>query len=197
MNSFVMIVLLGTITALFAPHARADFVSDLADCKKILDADQRLICLDKATENLPPTDAAKRAKTVDKKSPIVIDPSQEKTSDAAKSKKSDEDTNETARRMYRARLDHVFLESGINMEVSIVNPNSEHAEGWTFEKPALMLFGYWDRPGIYKFVNTTKILEQAKSVHFKTVVFYSRGQGGMYRFNLTKSGQICDRDLCF
>jgi hypothetical protein len=100
---------------------------------------------------------------------------------------------------YRANLDHAFLEAGVRLTVeAISNPKGSVAMVGT-KMPVLLIWNdYLDRPTIYQIQQKLNVIDEARKANFKAVIFYgSAGTGSMYRFDITKPGQTCSRDLCF
>jgi hypothetical protein len=119
-----------------------------------------------------------------------------------KKKNSEEVAVETPEMsQYVARIDKAFLESGINITVSVVTRGYTESilAHHNVPYPALTFFGYISRATAYAI--TTKLLNsfaEARSLGFKTVDFHDKAGGnGRYVFDLRKPAPTCSRDLCF
>jgi hypothetical protein len=84
---------------------------------------------------------------------------------------------------YSKRLEHVFLEAGIDVDVRALDLK-------------LSLFGPFSKPMVYKVAKAMHSLGDARKFGFKSVEFTSGLREGVWRFDLEES-PTCDRDLCF
>jgi hypothetical protein len=92
----------------------------------------------------------------------------------------------------RSTLDKLFLEAGIDIEVIVIS--KPPAAG---KLPQLMLFGYVSRVSIYQIITKTDLIRRARDVGFRSIDMFSKSGDGHWVFDLTVSGQVCSRDLCF
>ncbi len=57
---------------------------------------------------------------------------------------------------------------------------------------------FLSRPDVYQIQTKLDVIGEARKANFKSVVFYgAAGTGTLYRFDVSKPGQVCARDLCF
>lgn len=100
----------------------------------------------------------------------------------------------TAAMDLRSRLDKLFLEAGIDIQVIVIS--KPPAAG---KLPQLMLFGYVSRVSIYQITTKTDLIRRAKEAGFRSIDFFSKSGDGHWVFDLTGSGQTCARggELCF
>jgi hypothetical protein len=101
------------------------------------------------------------------------------------------------RNAYRFRLDHAFLESGINVDVIVRTESYKGMQGFDVPFPALVFFGPFSRVSVYKVAGSLNKFDDARKFGFKTVQFQSKLSEGTWTFDIRKPSPTCDRGLCF
>ena len=144
-------------------RARADLVTDLANCTKLKEADKRLACFDKAVAASPSVAVAKRPPSTDARSPALAKPMEAPPA--------------SGREVYRADLERAFLSNGVNANVFLLEKTS-----------TLQLWLLLDRASVFKLITEGNILEKAKTLGFKKVDFWDKGDEGHWIFDLSKPG---------
>lgn len=92
-----------------------------------------------------------------------------------------------------------FLKAGIRASVVLGKPVATDSLGPKAKYPSLIIHGDgFDSVGIYQIESRLKIVEAARTVGYKSVVYLNTSyRGGYHNFDLTSPGKACSLDLCF
>lgn len=98
----------------------------------------------------------------------------------------------------RGRLDHAFLEAGINFQASAVASAKDPGAIGIKNVPLLIISGNGvGRTSVYQIQTRLGVLDDARTAGYKTVMFFNMIDASKYVFDVSKPGQVCARDLCF
>jgi len=99
---------------------------------------------------------------------------------------------------YRARLERVFLQSGMSADVFVEAAKSGKAGSDFRRYPELIIWTYLTKAMVFKLITESKLLDGAKEAGFKMVDFWDKGNEGHWFYDLTQSGS-CDvnKRLCY
>lgn len=154
------------LLAVIALCGAASSASAATDCSSFSDDKARLACFDAVAK----PKAAVPAKP-DKVAALVTQPMLE----------------------FRSKLDKVFLESAINIQVIVIDKQKGLTTG---KLPALLLMGYINRASAYQIITKTDLVRNARDAGFRSLDIFGQIDG-RWVFDLTTDGRTCSIDLCF
>lgn len=125
------------------------------DCRSIADGEARLACYD----------AAAKPKEAPAAPPVVA--------------------SAITRRGYTQQIERIFLGAGVDISVFPMETAGDRRNEQFTKYPRLILFGYINKPFVYKAITEWKLLENAKQVGFRAIEFADKGPDGRWFFDIS------------
>lgn len=140
------------------------FAQSTAACKAMTNDTERLACWDALGAQPPPSPQPKPAGTP------------------------------TSRAQYADTIRRAFLSSGIDIDATDLERQPESRTAESFKKyPRLWLFGYMNKPFVYRAITEWQFLAKAKERGFQSIEFFDKGPDGIWLFDISGSSiPACD-----